>query len=144
MLCNACKRTQGTYPKEKGFAPVFLAMAAVRTVARIPYTYDCCDWFQSHLFLTKKFAKQNFSRNGFMKFGPGLENAPGPNFIKLFSSKYCWTNFAPEHKNEWGTSHNSVNFMVTCFLLSKIVMYLAGFCAYRLYEIGPWACLSKK
>ena len=33
VLCNACKRTQCTYRKEKGLAPVFLAVAAIRAVA---------------------------------------------------------------------------------------------------------------
>ena len=28
VLCNTCKITQCTYQKEKGFAPVFLALAA--------------------------------------------------------------------------------------------------------------------
>ena len=33
VLCSTRKRTQCTYRKEKGFAPVFLAVAAVSAVA---------------------------------------------------------------------------------------------------------------
>ena len=33
VLCNACKRTQCTYRKEKRFSPVFLAVAAICAIA---------------------------------------------------------------------------------------------------------------
>ncbi len=57
-------------------------------------------------------------------------------FHKAVKQKLLLSKFLYLVRNERGTSGNSVNFMecwlVTCFCW-------ASFCAYRLYEIGPWS-----
>jgi hypothetical protein len=50
VLCNACKRTQCTNQKEKGFAPVFLVVAAV--VPRIDPYKVLTSWFSEFITVT--------------------------------------------------------------------------------------------
>ncbi len=66
------------------------------------------------------------------------ENRAGLGFIKLLSREHCLANFfAKQKNNKWGPA-------VTCqfhgslagymFLLSKIFLCVASYCAYMLYE----------